>query len=94
MGYGRNYGRRPQYRQTTGRIPRTNQRPGPCKLCGVEIPAQRGQQYRETDGSWSVIHLPQEWKGSPVSGQYVGGCPEDTDALNKSGGWGKYAATS
>lgn len=93
MGYGRNYGRRPQYRQTTGRIQKANARPGPCKICGTEIPAGRGQLYRNADGSWAVVHLPQEWKGSPVSGRYVGGCPEDTAKLNRDGGWGQPAVS-
>lgn len=89
MGYSRStYGRRGSYSGrraasvTGGRVPRANQRPGDCRDCGAEIPAERGQLYRETSGAWSVIHVERTWKGSPVSGRWVGGCPSDTAKLN------------
>lgn len=72
------YYRRHQYgRPTTGRIGRANTRPGPCHYCGAEVPANGGQLWRNADGSWSAVHLEATWKGSPVSGRYVGGCPEE-----------------
>jgi hypothetical protein len=84
-GYRRGYSSRPQ---TTGRIAKANARPGPCKDCGEEIPAGAGQLWRESDGSWSVVHRPAEWAGSPVSGQYSGGCPAETDRMNEQGHFG------
>lgn len=80
-GYRRGYGRR-TYAVTTGRIAKSNARPGTCRGCGVEIPAHGGQLYREQDGSWSVVHTAAKWAGSPVSGRYVGGCPDETGRLN------------
>jgi hypothetical protein len=50
--------------------------------------AGAGQLWREESGAWSVVHAPAEWAGSPVSGRYVGGCPDETDALNAAGGFG------
>jgi len=90
MGYGRSYGRRGGYSrpQTAGRVARPNARPGACRSCGVEIPAQAGQLYREESGAWSVVHVPREWAGSPVSGQYTGGCPDETDRMNAEGHFG------
>jgi hypothetical protein len=85
--YRRGYGRR-TYAPTVGRIAKPNARPGPCRACGAEIPAGAGQLWHEESGAWSVVHEPTTWAGSPVSGQYVGGCPADTDALNASGRFG------
>jgi hypothetical protein len=84
---GRSYGRR-GYPATTGRVTRPNARPGECRGCGEEIPAGGGHLWREAGGAWSVVHLPQEWAGSPTSGQYVGGCPAETDCMNTAGGFG------
>jgi hypothetical protein len=92
MGYGRGYGRRgysSRPRQfSDGRVERVNRRPGPCHYCGDEVAAGAGQLFRETDGSWSAVHGPQAWSGSPVSGFYIGGCPDDTDKMNREGGFG------
>lgn len=86
MGSYRNgYRRRPP---SAGRIAKANARPGPCRTCGEEIPAHGGQLYRETSGEWSVVHEAATWAGSPASGQYVGGCPGETDRLNASGNFG------
>ena len=43
---------------------------------------RRGQLWREDNGSWSAVHAPAEWNGSPTSGRYIYGCPADTDELN------------
>lgn len=91
MGYGR-YGSRSNYTRTTGRVDRVNKRPGNCHYCAEEIPAGAGQLWREDSGAWSVVHIRQEWTGSPVSGQYVGGCPADTDKLNRDGARSEYDA--
>lgn len=90
MGYGRTYARRGgrSYPQTTGRVAKPNARPGECRGCHVMVPAGAGQLWREPDGSWSVVHSPAEWVGSPVSGQYVGGCPGETDRMNGQGHFG------
>jgi hypothetical protein len=91
-GYYRRGGyQRRSYPQTVGRIARANQRPGPCRECGAEIPAGGGQLYREESGTWSVVHLAATWAGSPVSGQWAGGCPAETDRLNTAGGFGGTA---
>jgi hypothetical protein len=73
---------------STGRIARPNKRPGPCRYCQEEIPAMGGQLWREDDGAWSVVHRPAEWAGSPTSGHYVGGCPDETDRMNAQGRFG------
>ena len=90
MGYGRSGYRRgySSTRQTTGRIAKPNARPGPCRGCGEEIPAGAGQLWREESGAWSVVHRIAEWAGSPVSGQYTGGCPAETDRMNRDGHFG------
>jgi|SRR5579875_1871424 len=65
-----------------GPVGRVNRRPGPCRVCGLEVPAGAGHLYRETSGGWSVTHVPVQWAGSPVSGYYWGGCPDATDRMN------------
>ena len=80
-GYRNGYRRR-SYAPTVGPVQKANARPGPCRSCGETVPANAGQLYREESGAWSVRHLPAVWRGSPVSGQYVGGCPADTARLN------------
>lgn len=86
-GYRSGYGRRRHDAPTTGRIPRANKRPGPCHYCGAEVPANGGQLWRNADGSWSAVHSESRWAGSPVSGRYVGGCPEETARLNNGAPW-------
>jgi hypothetical protein len=93
MTYRSNY-RRGGYRarpQTPGRVARANARPGPCRGCGVTVPAGAGQLWREESGAWSAVHAAAEWSGSPVSGQYVGGCPAETDQMNQAGHFGGTA---
>jgi hypothetical protein len=91
MGYGRTSyrgGSRSTRPVTAGRVARVNARPGPCRGCGEEIPAGAGNLWRESGGAWSVVHTVAEWAGSPVSGQYAGGCPAETDAMNERGKFG------
>ena len=77
-GYRRGgYGRR-TYAPTTGRVSKVNARPGPCHYCGTEVPAGKGQLFREDSGAWSAVHLAASWQGSPVSGSWAGGCPDGT----------------
>jgi len=85
---GRSYGRsaRPV---TAGPVARVNKRPGACRSCGEDIPAGVGRLYRESDGAWSVVHVPAEWSGSPASGAYIGGCPESTDKQNAGAPWNR-----
>jgi hypothetical protein len=75
--------------------PRANKYFGVCALCGGDVPARAGllRKAREPrvntyDGPgglrtsvsyWDVVHRPPEWVGSPVSGRWVGGCPEEVD---------------
>lgn len=89
MAYRNGYARRGGYRpQTAGRVARPNARPGNCRSCGEEIPAGAGQLWREESGAWSVVHVISQWTGSPVSGQYSGGCPAETDRMNREGKFG------
>ena len=74
MSYGR-YGTRSRYAPTTGRVAKANARPGPCHYCDGEVPAGKGQLWRDDNG-WSAVHLAASWSGSPVSGQWIGGCPD------------------
>lgn len=80
-GY-RGQNRRARYPQREGRIPRVNKYAGPCHFCGAEVPAERGQLYAVPGKSLAPVHLATSWKGSPVSGRYVGGCPGDADKMN------------
>ena len=86
MGYGssRSYGRRGYSRpQTAGRVVQANKRPGPCRYCGLEVPAGAGQLWRESDGSWSVVHVEESQGGWLMRPQPVhGGCPDSTDKRN------------
>jgi hypothetical protein len=79
----------PRQQKTTGRIGRVNGRAGDCRDCGVAIPAGAGELFREASGAWSVVHIPAQWTGSPVSGQYTYGCPDETDRMNAAGGFGR-----
>lgn len=59
--------RGPQYRG--------NKYDGTCEICGQTVPAGRGRVRRVGNRRWVSSHLPREWKGSPISGDWVGGCP-------------------
>lgn len=59
---------------TVGLVSKANARAGQCRTCGFDVAAGAGQLYREASGAWSVVHREAFWQGSPVSGQYVGGC--------------------
>ena len=96
-GYG--YRRNSNYRRgyssrafTPGRVARANARPGPCRYCHEPVAAGAGQLWREDSGAWSVVHLPAEWSGSPVSGRYIYGCPASTDEMNATGHFGEPGA--
>lgn len=58
-----------------GRVARANKYAGPCHYCGQDVPAGQGQLWSSADG-WQVVHLEATWAGSPVSGRWVGGCPD------------------
>lgn len=77
--YGRSGYKRRSYRRP-GRQAMANRRPGPCRVCGAEIPGGAGQLWFSSAGEWSVIHTAREWRGSPVSGRWVGGCPDGSPA--------------
>jgi hypothetical protein len=79
----------PARKTSTG--PRANQFAGQCSICGLTVQAGAGL-LEGWPGNWTVAHRPASWSGSPVSGWYVGGCPEDTAALNAKGGWGPESA--
>ncbi len=87
-GYRNGY-RRPAPR-TAG--PRANKFAGPCAACGLEVRAGNGQLTGSREAGWKVTHRPASWHGSPVSGQYVNGCPESTACQNLAGQWGPYAS--
>ena len=92
--YRRNYRRSTSRSFTPGRVARVNRRPGPCRSCGVIVPAGAGQLFREESGAWSAVHVPASWHGSPVSGRYIGGCPAATDELNTGAPWDRPGARS
>ena len=80
--YRRGYGNRGRS-FTPGRVERINARPGPCRTCHEQIPAGGGQLWRESDGSWSVVHVTESQGGWLMHPQPVrGGCPADTDKRN------------
>ena len=71
----------------------TNKRPGPCRICGETVPAGAGIAIGTPTGNrvntgrgwrhtyhWETQHTPRTWHGSPVSGRFVGGCPDKIDA--------------
>lgn len=54
-----------------------NKYAGKCYLCGGHVPANTGVLYRNVGGlRYAVAHVPKSWHGSPVSGNWVGGCPD------------------
>jgi hypothetical protein len=61
--------------------PRANKYSGTCLLRKARTP--RVTTYDSPGGLrtsvsyWEVVHRPARWVGSPVSGNYVGGCPEE-----------------
>lgn len=61
----------------------------PCYKCGEIVPAGTGVAIGITTGErkrtprgwthvykWRTEHSPRSWHGSPVSGKWVGGCPD------------------
>jgi hypothetical protein len=84
MAYGR-YGARRGQAVTTGRVARVNARPGPCHYCGVTVAAGEGQLWRDAAG-WAAVHLAAGWSGSPVSGRWIGGCPDGSAADRETAG--------
>lgn len=70
-------------RGDSGRVARPNRRPGKCRECAELIPAGAGHLWHETDGAWSVVHVPAEQTGWLMHpGPMVGGCPDATDRRN------------
>ena len=66
-----------------GRVSKPNRRPGACKACGELVPAGAGNLWRESDGAWSVVHVPESQGGWLMHPEPVrGGCPEATDKRN------------
>lgn len=57
-----------------------NRHPAVCVDCGQTVAAHAGVMTNATPGAkrptWQVRHAPAQWVGSPVSGQWVGGCPK------------------
>jgi hypothetical protein len=75
MAYGRTYARRGS--QSTG--PRPNKYDGGCSTCGRLVPAGTGVLTGSRAGGYTVRHSERRWIGSPVSGQWVGGCEDAKD---------------
>jgi hypothetical protein len=48
-----------------------------CKYCGQTVKAGKGVA-RFNGNTWDTLHTPQSWHGSPVSGSWIGGCPDAT----------------
>ena len=77
MTYRNSYRRRSHAPSRAGRVQRANKYAGPCHYCGAEVPAGKGQLWAGGADGWQVVHLEATWAGSPVSGRWVGGCPEE-----------------
>lgn len=60
-------------------VERANKFAGKCGICGQTVEAGAGI-LTGRPGSWGVKHAPSKWIGSPVSGGFVGGCPEKVEA--------------
>lgn len=63
--------RRPVYRTA----PRANRYDGTCVHCGQAVPAGTGVLTGNRDRGYEIRHSDRRWHGSPVSGQWIGGCP-------------------
>jgi hypothetical protein len=78
------YGRRGSYRrgsvQKSG--PRPNTYPGQCATCGMNVAAGAGILTGTKQTGYTVTHAPATLHGSPISGGWINGCPEETDRLN------------
>ena len=71
MAYRSTY-RRPV--QRTG--PRANRYDAGCSTCGRLVPAGTGILTGNRDQGYEVRHADRRWIGSPVSGQWAGGCED------------------
>jgi len=58
---------------------RANKFAGKCRVCGQTVEAGAGL-LTGRPGAWTVQHAAPKWVGSPVSGGFVGGCPEKVEA--------------
>ena len=63
--------------QRTG--PRANKYDAGCSRCGRLVPAGRGVLTGNRDAGYEVRHRDRVWAGSPVSGQWTGGCEDYAD---------------
>ena len=81
MAYGKrsNY-RRGGFQQKSG--PRPSTYPGVCATCGANVAAGEGILTGTKATGYTTTHAPATLHGSPISGGYVNGCPEETDRLN------------
>lgn len=90
MSYSRTYARRSRPPCPDGRIARANKFDGACHYCGQNVPAGTGQLFGNA-GRYECAHLAMHWAGSPVSGQYVAGCPGEADKMNDGAPWSATA---
>jgi len=51
----------------------------PCSMCGQTLKPGEGILRRDNNGRWSAFHPAPRWVGSPVSGRFVGGCPDNVE---------------
>ena len=63
--------------QRTG--PRANKYDAGCSTCGRLVPAGTGILTGNRDQGYEVRHSERRWAGSPISGQWVGGCEDAKD---------------
>lgn len=56
----------------------SNRYPADCAVCGARVDAHAGVATGSRRNGWTITHKPSRWTGSPVSGGYVGGCPDKT----------------
>lgn len=55
---------------------RANAYEATCWICGATVPAHAGVLTGNRDVGYKIRHSDRRWAGSPVSGRFVGGCPE------------------
>jgi hypothetical protein len=65
------------YRRPQPSGPRPNRLAGPCADCSQNVPPLAGILTGNRESGYTVRHRPAAWRGSPVSGGYAGGCPQE-----------------
>lgn len=71
---------RNSYRRSVQRTaPRANIYDGKCWICQGTVPAHAGILTGNRDVGYRIRHGDRHWMGSPISGRFVGGCPDSSE---------------